>query len=186
MAGSNDLIWLHGKANVPGNPEKICPGRHVRQNEWQPEWNDMYLPPNGEGDATITSPTMTHECIFNHPVSHAGNKQEHWKKLQDAKTRLGGTTMQIGTLSKDVFKRRTSTGSEAFSLSICFDANKLVLLSFFSLLKTIYPRVSTKPLPNDAKSPLPADVRRSKTLLLKLPNKRTCPLYKPRSCRSDR
>ena len=78
--------------------------------------------------------------------------------------------LPIGTLSKDVFERRTSAGSEAFSLFICLDANKLVLLSFFSLLKTIYPRVSTKPLPNDAKSPLPADVRRSKTLLLKLPN----------------
>ena len=76
----------------------------------------------------------------------------------------------IGTLSKDVFERRTSTGSEAFSLFICLDANKLVLLSFFSLLKTIYPRVSTKPFPSDAKSPLPVDVRRSKTLLLKLPN----------------
>ena len=75
----------------------------------------------------------------------------------------------LGTLSKDVFERRTSTGSEAFSLFICLDANKLVLLSFFSLLKTIYPRVSTRPLPNDAKSPLPVDVRRSKTLLLKLP-----------------
>ena len=76
----------------------------------------------------------------------------------------------IGTLSKDVFEARTSTGSEAFSLFICLDANKLVLLSFFSLLKTIYPRVSTKSFPSDAKSPLPVDVRRSKTLLLKLPN----------------
>ena len=75
-------------------------------------------------------------------------------------------TDTLGTLRKDVVERRTSTGSEAFSLSICLDANKLVLLSFFSLLKTIYPRVSTKPLPNDAKSPLPVDVRRSKTLLL--------------------
>ena len=75
----------------------------------------------------------------------------------------------LGTLSKDVFERRTSTGSEAFSLFICLDANKLVLLSLFSLLKKIYPRVSTKPLPNDAKSPPPVDVRRSKTLLLKLP-----------------
>ena len=75
----------------------------------------------------------------------------------------------LGNLSKDVFERRTSTGSEAVSLFICLDANKLVLLSFFSLLKTIYPRVSTKPLPNDAKSPLPVDVRRSKTLLLQLP-----------------
>ena len=76
----------------------------------------------------------------------------------------------IGNLSKDVFERRTSTGSEAFSLLICLDANKFVLLSFFSLIKTIYPRVSTDPLPNDAKSPFPVDVRRSKTLLLKFPN----------------
>ena len=41
--------------------------------------------------------------------------------------------------------------------------------SVFSLIKTIYQRVSTKPLPNDAKSPLPVDVRYSKTLLIKLP-----------------
>ena len=75
----------------------------------------------------------------------------------------------LGTLSKDVFEGRTSTGSEALSPFICLDANKLVLLSFFSLLKTIYSRVSTKPLPNDAKSPLPVEIRRSKTLLLKLP-----------------
>ena len=75
----------------------------------------------------------------------------------------------MGSLSKDVFERRTSTGSEAFSLFICLGANKFVLLSVFSLIKTIYQRVSTKPLPNDAKSPLPVDVRRSKTPLLKLP-----------------
>ena len=74
----------------------------------------------------------------------------------------------IGSLSRDVFERRTSTGSELFSLLVCLDANKFVLLSFFSPLKTIYSRVSTKPLPNDAKSSLPVDVRRSKTLLLKL------------------
>ena len=43
------------------------------------------------------------------------------------------------------------------------------MLSFFSPIKTIYLRVSTKPQPNAAKSPLPVDVRRSKTLLLKLP-----------------
>ena len=75
----------------------------------------------------------------------------------------------IGNLSKNVFEPRTSTGSEAFSLLICLDANKFVLLSFFSLIKTIYQRVSTEPLPNDAKSPLPVEVRPSKTLLLKLP-----------------
>ena len=76
----------------------------------------------------------------------------------------------IGSLSKDVFERRTSTGSEAFFSFICLDSNKFVLLSFFSLIKTICPRVWTNPLPNDAKSPLPVDVRRSKTLLLKLSN----------------
>ena len=76
----------------------------------------------------------------------------------------------IGSLSKDVFERRTSTGSEAFSLFIRLDTTKFVLLSFFSPIKTIYLRVSTKPQPNAAKSPLPVDVRRSKTLLLKLPN----------------
>ena len=47
----------------------------------------------------------------------------------------------IGNLSKDVFERRTSTGSETFSLFICLDSNKSVLLSFFSLIKMIYPRV---------------------------------------------
>ena len=75
----------------------------------------------------------------------------------------------LGSLSKDVFEPRTSTWSEVFSLFTCLDANKFVLLSFFSLIKTIYPRVWTKPLQGDAKSPLPVDVLRSKTPLLKLP-----------------
>ena len=116
-----------------------------------------------------------------HPYEH--NKQSHqgrvnlvprflvdeadlWLGIQHQ----GEWLLIIGTLSKDVFERRTSTGSEAFSLFICLDANKFVLLSFFSLIKTIYLRVSTEPLPNYEKSPLPVDVRRSKALLLKLPN----------------
>ena len=49
-------------------------------------------------------------------------------------------TLSLGSLSKDVFEQRTSTRSEAFSLFICFDANKFVSLSFFSLIKTIYTR----------------------------------------------
>ena len=80
-----------------------------------------------------------------------------------------GCITLLGSLSKDVFERRTSTGSEAFSLFIYLDSNKFVLLSFFSLIKRIYSRVSTKPLPNDSKSLLPVEVRRLKTLLLKLP-----------------
>ena len=73
-------------------------------------------------------------------------------------------------LKLPIFERRTSTGSGAFSFFISLDANKFVLQNFFSLIKTVYSRVSTKPLPNDAKSPLPVDVRRSKTSLLKLHN----------------
>ena len=87
-------------------------------------------------------------------------------------------TAKIGNLSKDVFEQRTSTGSEAFFLFICLDAIKFSLLTFFSLLKTIYPRVLTKPLPNDSKRSLPVDVHRSKMLLLKLPNSR-CTREKP-------
>ena len=49
---------------------------------------------------------------------------------------------------------RMSTGSNAFSLFICLDSNKFVLLSFFSVMTTIYLRVWTKPLTNDTKSPL--------------------------------
>ena len=88
--------------------------------------------------------------------------------VKNGKLKLSGESI-LGNLSKDVFEQRTSTGSEAFSLLICRDDKKFVLLSFFSLIKTIYSRVSTKPLPNDAKSPLSVDVRRSKTLLLKFP-----------------
>ena len=42
-----------------------------------------------------------------------------------------------GSLSKGVFERRTSTGSEAFSLLICLDDRKFVLYSFFTLIETI-------------------------------------------------
>ena len=55
-----------------------------------------------------------------------------------------------------------STGSDVFSLFVYLASNKFVLLSFCSLVKTIYPRFSTKTLPNDSKSPLAVDVRRSK------------------------
>ena len=93
-------------------------------------------------------------------------RQQRWRRQRE----LQQSNKFIGSLSKDVFERRTSTGSEVFSLFICLDTTKFVLLSFFSPITTIYPRVSTKPQPNAAKSPLPVDVRRSKTLLLKLLN----------------
>ena len=63
-----------------------------------------------------------------------------------------------------------STGSERFSLLICLDVTKLVLLSVFTLIKTICPKICSKSrLKGAKKQQLPVDVRRSKKLLLKLP-----------------
>ena len=75
----------------------------------------------------------------------------------------------LASLSSGVFERRTSTGSEPFSLLICLDATKFVLLSVFTLIETMCPIISSKSRPRSAKSQLPVDVRRSKTSLLKLP-----------------
>ena len=44
----------------------------------------------------------------------------------------------LGSLSKDVSERRTSTGSEAFSIFICLETTKFVLLSFFSPMTVSY------------------------------------------------
>ena len=93
-------------------------------------------------------------------------KNTKWFSLPSPSSML--KLLKLESLSKDVFEPRTSTGSEVFSLTTCLGAKKLVLIRFFSLIRTIYLRVSTKPTPNDANVPLPVDVRRSKTLLLKL------------------
>ena len=47
---------------------------------------------------------------------------------------------------------------------------KFVLLSFFTLTRAIWLKILAKPSSKNDKSPLPADLRRSKTSLLKLPN----------------
>ena len=75
----------------------------------------------------------------------------------------------IGSLSSDVFERRTSTGSEVFSLLTCLDDIKFVFLSFFIVIEAIWLKICAKPPSKNEKRPLPVDVRRSRTLLLKLP-----------------
>ena len=74
----------------------------------------------------------------------------------------------LGSLSKGVFERRTSTGSEVFSLLTCLDDIKFVFLSFFTVIEAICLKICAKPPSKNEKRPLPVDVRRSKTLLLKL------------------
>ena len=79
------------------------------------------------------------------------------------------TVATLGSLSSDVFERRTSTGSEVFSLLTCLDDIKFVFLSFFTVIEAIWLKICAKPPSKNEKRPLPVDVRRSKTLLLKLP-----------------
>ena len=73
----------------------------------------------------------------------------------------------IGNLSKDVFGWRKSTGGEASPLFICLDAITFVLLSVFT--RDELPENVSKSLPKNT-NPLPVDVRRSWTFLLKLSN----------------
>ena len=62
-------------------------------------------------------------------------------KQKDLGTRLVRT---LGSLSKDVFEQRTSTGSEAISLLIYLNATKCALLSVFTLIKTIPLKIKKK------------------------------------------
>ena len=71
-----------------------------------------------------------------------------------------------GSLSSDVFERRTSTGREPFSLFKCLDDAKSVLLSDFTLTETMCPKICSKSWLKIAKSSLPFDLRRSQTLVL--------------------
>ena len=75
----------------------------------------------------------------------------------------------LGSLSSDVSERRTSTGSEPFSLAISLYATVFVLPSVLILKGTICPKICSKARLKCAKSLFPVDVRRSKTSLLKLP-----------------
>ena len=62
-----------------------------------------------------------------------------------------------------------STGSEHFSRLICLGATKFVLLSVFTLIGSICPRICSKSRTKSfQKNPLPVDVRRSKTSCLEL------------------
>ena len=83
----------------------------------------------------------------------------------------GSMTVVIGSLSSDVFERRTSTGSEPFSLLISLDVTIFLLPSVLIVIETICSKICSKTRLKSAKSPLPVDVRRSKTSLLKLPIK---------------
>ena len=85
---AEQISWLDGESKIDGEIEKICPGKHITQKQWRPEWNDMYLTPTNKHCYDYIS---DYECIFNHPVDHVD--QQRWKNLQDAKKQ--GTNVPI-------------------------------------------------------------------------------------------
>ena len=87
--------------------------------------------------------------------------------------RCGIREVKLGSLSSDVFERRTSTGSEPFSLLVSLYATLFILPSVLILIETICPKICSKSRLKCAKRPFPVDVRLSKTSLLKLPIKAT-------------
>ena len=88
--------------------------------------------------------------------------------------------MKLGSLSSDVFERRTSTGNGSFALlsrdfEQTFGQIVSVRIKTLGNINTVASR-----LINRGKGSLPLDVRRSKTSLLKLPNVRPFPARSPR------
>ena len=95
MAGQ--IVWLDGQANNPGSVEKISPERHVRQNQWQSEWNELYLNPSSPHRYDYIS---DYECIFTHPIDEDAQLDLYdglWADLQAAKQQ--GTNVSITSLS---------------------------------------------------------------------------------------
>ena len=68
-------------------------------------------------------------------------------------------SLSLGSLSKDIFRRRMSTLSVVVVVVVV--ATKSVLLSFFTHIQTICPKKRPRSLPKKAKRPLPADARAS-------------------------
>ena len=67
----------------------------------------------------------------------------------------------LGSLSSEVFLRDARQPEVSlFSLLICLDATKFVLLAVFTLIETFCPKMCSKSRLKSAKSPLPVYVRR--------------------------
>ena len=75
---------------------------------------------------------------------------------------------KIGSLNEGVFGRSTSTEIKAFYRLIWLDGTTFVLPCFLTLIQTICRKSLAITLPKNGKSPLPVDLRRSKTSLLEL------------------
>ena len=94
MAEQSEVQWLDGQAKDGISVEKICPKRHIRQNQWQSEWNEMYLK---YGSKHCYDYISDYECVFNHPVYPYFDDRRSWNTLQQFKHQ--GTEMRITNLA---------------------------------------------------------------------------------------
>ena len=104
--------------------------------------SDPSMADSDSTDMSWTSKAFSHVC--RHPCA-------------DAPTRYWGV-YKAATFLSDARQSEVSF----FSLLICLDATKFVLLSVFTLIEMICPRSCSKSQPKGTKSLLPVDVRRSK------------------------
>ena len=89
---AEQIQWLDGRAKDGKSVEKICPKRHITQDQWQSEWNEMYLNDSSEHCYEFIS---DYECIFDHPVDTSRKFLYGglWDNLQEAKEQ--GTRISI-------------------------------------------------------------------------------------------
>ena len=89
---AEQIQWLDGRAKDGKSVEKICPQRHITQDQWQSEWNKIFLNASCRYCYDFIS---DYECIFEHPVESSKYvyQQELWDNLQAAKQK--GTRVSI-------------------------------------------------------------------------------------------
>ena len=75
---ADQIQWINGRANVPGSVEKIFPRTHIRQHQWEDEWNEGF---RGNNYSYISD----YECVFNYPVDFEDVEDRLWQNLQAAK-----------------------------------------------------------------------------------------------------
>ena len=102
-------------------------------------------------------------------ITNDSEKHKHVKTDKIKFRRLGGIMTPLGSLSSDVFERRTSTGNGRFALlsrdfEQIFGQIVSVRIKTLGNINTVASRLIKR-----GKGSLPLDVRRSKTSLLKLP-----------------
>ena len=137
---AEQIQWLDGWAKDGKSVEKICPKRHVRQDQWQSEWNETYLNAWCRHCYDFIS---DYECIFNYPVSafYRYRYRGLWDNLQAAKQQ--GTRVSIAniahftelTSAKEIVK---SGGFRGGMKKINVDAKKRNVIAKFSWWSPIF------------------------------------------------